>query len=128
MSAEFYPIVIDVPDLGIANARLQRSAAPLSVKAIYQLMQGKFFAGRARWNDQTKKDAIVFEIGIQKGKEGKPGKLRPGEIGYSYGIDSVVIQIGEATIDAVRIGEVRENLDMLKNLKNGMSVKLKLAK
>ncbi|MEX2683551.1 MAG: hypothetical protein Q6373_018385 [Candidatus Sigynarchaeota archaeon] len=128
MSAEFYPIVIEVPDLGTCNARLQRSAAPLTVKAIYQLIQGKFFAGRGRWNDQVKKDAIVFEIGIQKGKEGKPGKLRPGEIGYSFGIDSVVIQMGEATIDAVKIGEVKDNLDMLRNLKNGMSVKLKLSR
>ncbi len=128
MSAEFYPILIDVPDLGIASARLMRSAAPLTVKAIYQLMQGRFFAGRARWNDQAKKDAIVFEIGIQKGKEGQPGKLRPGEIGYSFWLDSVVLQVGEATVDAVRIGEVKENLEMLKNLKNGMSVKLKLAK
>nr|MDO8085368.1 hypothetical protein [Candidatus Sigynarchaeum springense] len=128
MSVEFYPIVIDVPDLGIASARLQRSAAPLTVKAIYQLIQGKPFASRARWNDQAKQDAIVFEIGIQKGKEGKPGKLRPNEIGYSFGIDSVIVQVGEATIDAVRIGEIKENLDMFKNLKNGMSIKLKLSK
>ncbi|MBN2151487.1 MAG: hypothetical protein JW839_08580 [Candidatus Lokiarchaeota archaeon] len=117
-----------MPDLGTAGARLQRSAAPLTVKAIYQLMQGKFIAGRARWNDQANKDAIVFEIGIQKGKEGQPGKLRPGEIGYSFRLDSVVLQVGESTVDAVRIGEVKENLDMFKNLKNGMSVKLKLVK
>ncbi len=128
MSAEFYPIVIDVPDLGTASARLQRSTAPLTVKAIYQLMQGKFFAGRARWNDQAKKDAIVFEIGIQKGREGQPGKLRQGEIGYSFRLDSVILQVGEATVDAVKIGDIKENFDMLKNLKNGMSVKLKLVK
>jgi hypothetical protein len=128
MSAEFYPILIDVPDLGIASARLLRSAAPLTVKHIYQLMQATFITGRARWNDQSKKDAIVFEIGIHKGKEGKPGKLHPADIGYSFPLDSVVLQVGEATIDAVKVGEVKENFDMLKNLKNGMSVKLKLAK
>ena len=128
MSSEFYPIIVEVPDLGIANAKLMRSAAPLTVKAIYQLMQVKFITGRARWNDQAMKDSIVFEIGIRKGKEGQPGKLHPGDIGYSFKLDSVVLQVGEATVDAVRIGEVKENYDMLKNLRNGMSVKLKLAK
>ena len=128
MSSEFYPILVEVPDLGIANAKLLRSAAPLTVKTIYQLIQAKPFASRARWNDPIKKDAFAFEIGIQKGKEGQPGKLHARDVGYSYKSDSIVIFLSDSTVDAVKIGEIKENFEIFQNLKNGMSIKLKLAK
>jgi len=127
MSSEFYPILVEVPDLGITKAKLMRSAAPLTVKHIYQLLQVKPFASRARWNDPIKKDAFAFELGIQKGKEGKPGALHARDIGYSYKNDSIVICISDSNVDAVKIGEIVEKFEILQNLKNGMSVKLKLA-
>jgi len=121
---------VEIPDLGVANAKMLRSAAPLTVKTIYQLMQKQnFVTGRARWVDQAKKDAIYFEIGIRKGKEGQPGKLHPRDIGYSFKIDSVILYVDDQPIpyDAVKIGEIKENFDMLRNVKNGMSIKIKLA-
>jgi hypothetical protein len=127
MSSEFYPILVEVPDLGIATAKLMRSAAPLTVKHIYQLLLVKPFLSRARWNDPIKKDAFSFELGIQKGKEGQPGKLHTRDIGYSYKSDSIVIFISDSTVDAVKIGEIKERFEIFQNLKNGMSVKLKLA-
>ncbi|NMC07634.1 MAG: hypothetical protein GYA24_20640 [Candidatus Lokiarchaeota archaeon] len=127
MSSEYYPVTLEVPDLGTAKAKLMRSAAPLTVKHIYQLLQAKPFASRARWNDPEKKEAFVFEIGIQKGKEGKPGPLHARDIGYSYRTDSIAVFLADASLEAVKIGEIVENLDLLRNFKNGMSVKLKLA-
>ena len=131
MSSEYYSIQIEIPDVGIVNAWLLRSAAPLTVKHVWTLIQdNKFITGRARWVDAAKNDAIYFEIGIHKGKEGKPGKLRPRDIGYSFKMDSVIIYVGDQPIpyDAVKIGEIKENFDILKNVKNGMSMKLKLVR
>jgi hypothetical protein len=127
MSSEFYQVLLEVPDLCVAKAKMTRSAAPLTVKTIYQIMLAKTITSRARWNDAVKKDAFVFEIGIQKGKEGRPGKLHAKDIGYSFKLDSIVIFVDESTVEAVKIGEITENYELLKNFKNGMGVKFKLA-
>lgn len=129
MSSEYYPIEIEIPDLGIMNARLLRSAAPLTVKHIWQLMQQGFIAGRARWFDLEKKDVLYFEIGIRKGKEGRPGKLHTRDIGYAFKIDSILLYASDQPVqDAVKIGEITDNFELLENVKNGMSIKIKLSK
>jgi len=130
MSSEYYLVTIEVPDVGVVNARLLRSAAPLTVKHIWQLLQQNFITGRARWNDPGKKDAIYFDIGIHKGKEGHPGKLKSRDIGYCFKIDSVILYSSDQPIpfDAVKIGEIKENFELLDTVKNGMSIKIKLKK
>jgi len=130
MSSEYYPIQIDIPDLGLANGKLLRSAAPLTVKHIWTLMQKGFIAGKARWFDAAKKDAIYFEIGIKKGKEGRPGKLQARDIGYAFKIDSILFYASDQPIpyDASKIGEITDNFELLDAVKNGMSIKIKLTK
>ncbi|HME55206.1 MAG TPA: hypothetical protein VKM55_23565 [Candidatus Lokiarchaeia archaeon] len=130
MSSEYYLIEIDIPDLGIMNGKMLRSAAPLTVKHIWQLMQKGFIAGKARWFDATKKDALYFEIGIKKGKEGRPGKLHARDIGYAFKIDSIIFYASDQTIpyDASKIGEITDNFELFEDVKNGMSIKIKLSK
>ena len=130
MSSEFYPIEIEIPELGTASGKLLRSAAPLTVKHIWFLLQKGFIAGRARWVDAAMKDALYFEIGIKKGKEGRPGKLHARDIGYAFKIDSIIFYASDQPIphDASRIGEITDNFELLDAVKNGMSIKIKLTK
>ena len=131
MSAEYYLIQIEIPDLGVMNGKLMRSAAPLTVKHIWNLMQKGFITGRLRWFDGTKKDALYFDIGIKKGKEGRPSRnLHAHDIGYAFKIDSIVICTSDDPLpqDASKIGEISDNIELLDDVKNGMSIKIKLIK
>ena len=131
MSSEYYPIQIDIPDLGIMNGKMLRSAAPITVKHILQLMQKGFIAGKARWFDPEKKDAVYFDIGIKKGKEGRPSsQFYAGDIVYAFKIDSIVFVATDQPIPyiAVKIGEITDNFELLDAVKNGMSIKIKLTK
>ncbi|MFX0103829.1 MAG: hypothetical protein ACFFCS_29975 [Candidatus Hodarchaeota archaeon] len=129
MSSEFYEITIDLVDLGQCSAILLRGGAPLTIQMIFKKMQDKFIAGRARWVDFTKKDAFYFDIGIKRGKEGQFSKLKQHEMGYSYKLDSIIISLAddaEIPYDVVKIGEIKDNFEILGDLKNGTSVKMKL--
>jgi hypothetical protein len=130
MSGEYYAIQIEIPDLGIMRGKMLRSAAPLTVKHIWNLMQKGFITGKARWFDAAKKDAFYFDLNIKKGKEGRPSKEHHArDIGYAYKIDSILFYASDqhtVPYDASKIGEITENFELLDAVKNGMSIKIKL--
>ncbi|MHA1369852.1 MAG: hypothetical protein ACTSWN_10360 [Promethearchaeota archaeon] len=126
---EYYDIIIEAVEVGTATGILTRGSAPLTIQAIYKSMASKYVFGRARWFDFTKKDAFYFDIDMKKGREGVFKPLAKGDIGYAYRLDSIVIALennAEIPYDAVKIGEVTENLEMFKQIKNGTSIKMKL--
>lgn len=128
-TAEYYLGVLEAIDTCKAQVHLLRSAAPLTMQAMYKAMLDKFLSGRCHWLDPGKKEAFYFEINVKRGKEGQPVKLERGEIGYSYKIDSIIVCVASnATIpyDTVKIGEIKENIDGFKAVKNGTSIKLML--
>lgn len=129
MSVEFYSIELELLDIGKVNATLLRGSAPLTIQMIHKKMQGKFIAGRARWVDFTKKDAFYFDVSVKRGKEGQFTELKQHEMGYSYKLDSIIVSLAEDAeipYDVVKIGEIKDNFEILGELKNGTSVKMKL--
>ncbi|MHA1791568.1 MAG: hypothetical protein ACTSVI_02920 [Promethearchaeota archaeon] len=131
MSVETYDIMLEFVDLGKVNGLLERASAPLTIQTIYKKLLEKFISGRVRWIDFTKKDAFYFDINIQKGKEGQPAELKKNELGYIYKLDSVVVALEddpEIPYFVVKIGRIIDEPDIFKNLRNGLSVKMKLRK
>nr|MDO8118336.1 hypothetical protein [Candidatus Sigynarchaeota archaeon] len=129
--AEYYLIDVEVPDVGKVKAHLNRGVMPLTIQVMHKAMQDRFINGRIRWIDDSKKDAFYFDIGMKKGKEGQPTKLKKGEMGYSYKIDAVVVCLDDAAtipFEVAKLGELLENINLLKSAKNGSSIKLKLVK
>jgi hypothetical protein len=132
-TAEYYKVEIEVPDLGgKAIAHLNRANLPLTMYTLYKyLLDNKFITGRARWQDPEKKDALYFDVRLHRGKEGQPGTLQRGELGYSYKMDSIYIALADQPslpVDTAKLGEVIEGIELFENARNGASVKMKLAK
>ena len=129
MAVEFYDIELELLDIGKVNAILLRGGAPLTIQMIFKKMQEKFIAGRARWVDFTKKDAFYFDVGVKRGKEGQFSELQKHDMGYSYKLDSIIVSLAddaEIPYDVVKIGEIKDNFEIIGELKNGTSVKMKL--
>ncbi len=130
--ADHYQISIEIPDLGTQlKAQLSRGVLPLTIQVMHKAMQERFINGRIRWIDESKKDAFYFDIGMKKGKEGQATKLKKGELGYSYKIDAVVICLDDAAtipFEVAKLGDITDNINVLKSAKNGVSIKLKLLK
>lgn len=130
-TVEYYPVEMEAIDLGKVDVHLLRSTLPLTIQTLYKRLANKFVAGRAHWVDFTKKDAFYFDVQAKRGKEGQATELKKNEIGYSYPIDSIIVVLSdnaEIPYYVVKIGEIIGDASVLKDLKNGTSIKMKLKK
>ena len=116
------PLKITVEGVGEATGEFVRFLSPLTVEALLKLLP---FEGRAH----SIEDGTSFIIGIRRGGEKATRSVKAGAIAYWPMQDAICIFYADTQPygPVNRVGNVTGNLDVLRDLKSGVKIRIEKA-
>ena len=113
------PLKIIVEGVGEAHGELIRFLSPLTVEALLKLLP---FEGRAH----SIEDGTSFIIGIRRGGEKATRSVKAGTIAYWPMQDAICIFYADTQPygPVNRVGNVTGNLEIFKDLKSGLKIRI----
>jgi hypothetical protein len=118
------PIVIKLFGIGNMRGTIIRHISPLTSDAILDKMP---FALRGRFSFGSKNAWILPGLGIRKGLSSKATrKVKKNEIIYNPRSDElrIILENHEMPNKVNKVGEIRSNLELINNARNGLNTKI----
>jgi hypothetical protein len=121
------PIKIEIFGIGNIEGIIQRYLGPISADSILDKMP---FVRRGRFSFGSK-NYWTLPMGIKKGLDSKAtNEVEKGDIVYSPKTDELIIVLEKVEMPNKinKIGKITNNLELFKNVRNGLNTKISASK